>query len=47
MNYSVKIVKKVVGKFEIEIPKNNWKYEFALLRSKVYPFKCGEDIKNK
>ena len=39
--------KKVVGKFKIETPKNNWIDEFVALRSKCYAFKCGDDSKNK
>ena len=39
--------KKVIGKFEIETPKNMWTDEFVCLRSKVYAFKCGDDRKNK
>ena len=37
--------KKVVGKFRIETPKNIWMDEFICLQSKVYAFKCGDDIK--
>ena len=39
--------KKVIGKFEIETPKNIWIDEFVRLRSKMYAFKCGDDSKNK
>ena len=39
--------KKVIGKFKIETPKNIWIDEFVCLRSKMYAFKCGDDIKNK
>ena len=39
--------KKVVGKFKIETPENNWIDEFVALRSKCYAFKCGNDSKNK
>ena len=39
--------KKVIGKFIIETPKNNWIDEFVCLRSKMYVFKCGDDSKNK
>ena len=39
--------KKVIGKFKIETPKNNWIEEFVCLRSKMYAFKCGDDSKNK
>ena len=39
--------KKVIGKFEIETPKNIWIDEFTALRSKMYAFKCGSDGKNK
>ena len=37
--------KKVIGKFKIETPKNNWIDEFVCLRSKMYAFKCGDDTK--
>ena len=39
--------KKVIGKFKIETPKNNWIDEFVCLRSEMYAFKCGNDSKNK
>ena len=39
--------KKVLGKFKIETPENNWIDEFVALRSKCYAFKCGDDSKNK
>ena len=39
--------KKVIGKFEIETPKNIWIDEFVCLRGKMYAFKCGDDSKNK
>ena len=39
--------KKVIGKFKIETPKNIWIDEFVCLRSKMYPFKCGDDSENK
>ena len=41
--------KKVIGKFKIETPKNNWIDEFICLRSKAYSFKCKDNIncKNK
>ena len=39
--------KKVIGKFEIETPKNIWIDEFVCLRSKMYAFECGNDSKNK
>ena len=38
---------KVIGKFKIETPKSIWIDEFICLRSKMYAFKCGNDIKNK
>ena len=47
MSFSVKKNKKVIGKFEIEIPKNIWIDEFVCLRSKMYAFKYGDDSKNK
>ena len=37
--------KKVIGKFKIETPKNNWIDEFVCLRSKMYAFKCDDDSK--
>ena len=37
--------KKVVDKFEIEIPESIWIDEFVALRSKFYAFKCGNDSK--
>ena len=39
--------KKVIGKFKIETPKNNWIDKFVCLRSEMYAFKCGDDSKNK
>ena len=39
--------KKPKGKFEIEKSKNIWIDEFVCLRSKMYSFKCEDDIKNK
>ena len=39
--------KKVIGKFEIEAPKNIWIDEFVRLRSKMYSFNCGDDSKIK
>ena len=39
--------KKVIGKFEIETPKNLWIDEFVCLRSKMYAFKCGADSRSK
>ena len=39
--------KKVIGKYKIETPKNNWINEFVCLRSKIHSFNCGDDIKNK
>ena len=39
--------KKVVGKFKVETPENNWIDEFVALRSKRYAFKCGNNSKNK
>ena len=46
MNYLVIKIKKVIGKFKIETPKNIWIDEFVCLRSKMYAFKCGNDSKN-
>ena len=42
-----KRIKKVVGNFKIESPKNIWIDEFVCLKSKMYAFKCGCDSKNK
>ena len=39
--------KKVIGKLKIETPKNIWIDEFVCLRSKVYSFKCNDNIENK
>ena len=36
--------KKVIGKFKTETPKNIWIEEFVCLKSKMYWFKCGDDI---
>ena len=38
--------KRVVGKFKIEGPINNWKDEFIALRSKGYSFKCNNKNTN-
>ena len=46
MNYLAKKIKKVIGKFKIETPKNIWIDEFVCLRGKMYKFKCGDDSKN-
>ena len=39
--------KKVIGKFEIETPKNIRVDEFIALRSTMYAFKCGDDSRKK
>ena len=39
-------MKKVIGKFKIETPRNIWIDEFIALRRKMYAFKCGDDSKN-
>ena len=39
--------KKVIGKYEMETPKNIRIDEFFCLRNKMSSFKCGDDIKNK
>ena len=39
--------KKVIGKFNIETPKNIWIDHFVCLKSKIYAFKCGDYSKNK
>ena len=41
------INKKVLGKFKIETPKNNFIDEFIALRSKAYSFKCNNNYENK
>ena len=38
---------KVVGKFKIETPKNIFIDEFIALRSKMYAFKCKDEIEDK
>ena len=38
--------KKVIGKFEIETPKDIWIDGFNCLRSKINAFKCDGDSKN-
>ena len=47
--YIVKRIKKVLGKFKTETPKNMFVDEFIALRSKMYAFKCKdkEEDKNK
>ena len=48
MNYLVKKKnKKLVGKLEVETPKNIWIDEFVTLRSKNYASKGGDNTKNK
>ena len=39
--------KKVIGKFKIKTPKNIWIDEFVCLRSKVFSFKCKDNIESK
>ena len=39
--------KKVIGKYEIEAPKNIWIDEFVCLRSKAYSFKCNDNNEKK
>ena len=39
--------KKVIGKFKKETPKNIWIDEFVCLRSKMYAFKCRDEIEDK
>ena len=39
--------KKVIGKFNIETPKNIWIDEFVCLRSKTYSFKCNDNTESK
>ena len=40
-------IKKVIGKLKTETPKSFWIDEFVCLGSKMYSFKCGDDIKIK
>ena len=40
-------IKKLLGFFKIETPKNIWIDEFICLTSKKYAIKCGNDSKNK
>ena len=47
MNYSVIKIKKRLGFFKIETPKNIWIDEFVCLRSKAYSFKCKDNIESK
>ena len=42
MNYIV--IKKRIGKFKIETPKNVFIDEFVCLRSKAYSIKCKDNI---
>ena len=46
MNYLVIKTKKVIGKFEIETPKNTWIDECDCLRSKACSFKCKNNDVN-
>ena len=39
--------KKVIGKFKIETPENNWIHKIICLTSEMYSFKCGDDSRNK
>ena len=39
--------KKVFGNFKFETSQSMWIDEFIALTSKCYPFKCGDDSKNK
>ena len=41
------INKKVLGKFKIETPKNNFIDEFIALRSKTYSFQCNNNNEDK
>ena len=41
------INKKVIGKFRIGTPKTIWIDEFVCLRSKIYSFKCKDNIDSK
>ena len=47
MSFSVRKLKKVIGKFKIETPKSHRMDEFFCLRMKIYLFKCGDDSRNK
>ena len=46
-NHEIFSNKKVIGKFKLETPKKIGLMKFVCLRSKVFSFKCGDDIKNK
>ena len=39
--------KKVIGKFKIGTPKNDWVDEFVCLRSKAFSFKCNDNTESK
>ena len=40
-------IKKLIGFYKIETPKNIWIDEFSCLRSQMYAYKSGDDSKNK
>ena len=40
-------IKKVIGEFKIETPKNIWIDEFVCSRSKAYSFKCKDNTESK
>ena len=42
MTYSVIEIKKVLGEYKIEAPKNIWIDEFIALRSKTHSFKYND-----
>ena len=45
MNYI--LIKKIIGKFKIETPKNVFIDKIVCLRSKTYSFKCKDNIESK
>ena len=47
INYSALKIKKFLGKFKIETPKNICINEFIAFRSKAYSFKCNNNNENK
>ena len=45
VNYLVIKTKKVIGRFKLETPENNWIDEFLCVRSKMYSFKSRDGSK--
>ena len=46
MKHSI-IKRKIIGKYKRKEPQNVLIDDFVCLRSKMYSFKCGDDIRNK